>query len=263
MAATGRLGPRTVRWSSAAPYAGHDAGRPFVISTAAPLRLLVAILAAIWCAGIVLVAIAALEYGYDTRTRLLSLGAIVVLAVTMVAAGFFCRSARREGSRLGVLRVAGLVLGLLWTVEIAINNVATPPVPQRDTIDNLFWAAVAIGVFSVAAWASWRDGRISSGVAAGLWSGTASGLVACCTALLLIVFGMTLITHDPVNITEWATRGAGSGAPDMASYYAFETMAGALMHLLVLGILMDALLGAAGGVAGKLATLLLAGRPTP
>jgi hypothetical protein len=223
-----------------------------------------ALRAAIWCACIVLVAIAALEYGYDGRTRLLSLRALVVLALTLVAAGFFGRrSARREGSRLGVLAAAGLLLGLLWTAEIAINNVAAPPVPQRDVIDNLFWAAVAVGVFAIAAWASWRDGRVSSGISAGLWSGTASGLVACCTALLLIVFGMTLITHDPVNIAEWATRGAGSGAPDMASYYAFETMAGALMHLLVLGVLMGALLGAAGGAAGKLAALLLAGRRAP
>jgi hypothetical protein len=249
---------------SAATRAGHDARRSIVVGIATPVRLMVALLVAIWCACTILVAITALEYGYDTRTRLLSLGALVVLAATMVAAGFFGRrSARREGSNLGLLVAVGLLLGLLWTVEIAINNVATPPVPQRDAIDNLFWAAVAVGVFAVAVSASWRDGRVASGVAAGLWSGTASGLVACCTALVLIVFGMTLITHDPVNIAEWAARGAGSEAPAMASYYAFETMAGALMHLLVLGILMGALLGAAGGVAGKLAALLHAGRRAP
>jgi hypothetical protein len=37
----------------------------------------------------------------------------------------------------------------------------------------------------------------------------------------------------------------------MAAYFAFETLAVALMHLAVLGVLMGVLLGALGGAIGK------------
>ena len=70
---------------------------------------------------------------------------------------------------------AGLALGLLWTVEILINNVATPPVPLRDVVDDLFWAAVAAGIFALSVRAAYRERRFAAGVAAGLWTGTASG----------------------------------------------------------------------------------------
>jgi hypothetical protein len=39
----------------------------------------------------------------------------------------------------------------------------------------------------------------------------------------------------------------------MASYFAYETFAGAFLHLTVLGIGMGALLGVVGGVVGKFA----------
>ena len=72
---------------------------------------------------------------------------------------------------------------------------------------------------------------------------------------------MTLITHDPLNVAEWAASGPASGAPDMASYFAFETMAGALGHLFVLGTLMGGVLGLAGGAVGRLAARRRTKRP--
>ena len=45
-------------------------------------------------------------------------------------------------------------------------------------------------------------------------------------------------------------RGATSGAPDLPTYLAYETLAGALGHLLVLGIGAGVLLGGLGGVLG-------------
>jgi hypothetical protein len=50
----------------------------------------------------------------------------------------------------------------------------------------------------------------------------------------------------------------------MAAYFAFETLAGALMHLVVLGLVMGAALGIVGGTIGRgpsmARRLLLAGR---
>ena len=40
--------------------------------------------------------------------------------------------------------------------------------------------------------------------------------------------------------------------PDMASYFAYQTFAGAIMHLIILGIIMGLLLGILGGLTGKL-----------
>jgi len=116
----------------------------------------------------------------------------------------------------------------------------------------VFWiAAVVLAAVVGLHYRYDRDRRFATGVTAGLWTGTASGLVACCTALALVVAGMTLITHDALNVAEWVASGPTSGAPDMASYFAFETMAGALGHLFALGTLMGGLLGLAGGEAGR------------
>jgi hypothetical protein len=216
----------------------------------------------LWCAAIVLTAIAALRYGYDSSTRMLSLAALAALVVTLAVARWAGRRRARRDPCFGGLVAAGLALGLLWTVEILINNVATPPVPLRDVVDDLFWAAVAAGIFALSVRAAYRERQFTAGVTAGLWTGTTSGLVACCSALTLVVAGMTLITHDPLNIAEWAASGPASGAPDMASYFAFETTAGALGHLFVLGTLMGGLLGGAGGAAGWLAARYRKKRPT-
>jgi hypothetical protein len=144
-------------------------------------------------------------------------------------------------------------------VEIGINNISAPPQPSRDFIDNLFWAAIALGILAHATACSYAENRIGAGLSAGFWTGMVSGLTACWTALSLIVFGMGLITRDRINIDEWAARGPGSRAPTMAAYFAFETFTGALMHLVVLGIMMGGILGLLGGLLGRGASLAKTG----
>jgi hypothetical protein len=70
-------------------------------------------------------------------------------------------------------------------------------------------------------------------------------------ALALIVFGMYFITHDPLNLAEWAARSKANQSTTMAAYFAYETFAGAFLHLIVLGLLMGGLLGMVGGILGK------------
>jgi hypothetical protein len=63
---------------------------------------------------------------------------------------------------------------------------------------------------------------------------------------------MRFLLRDPINIEEYATRASGAPSFGMASYFAYETMAGALAHLFVLGIVMGLLLGLLGGLMGQL-----------
>jgi hypothetical protein len=79
-------------------------------------------------------------------------------------------------------------------------------------------------------------------------SGLASGSVACLTALLFTVAGMGLIAGDPVGRQEWAAQGPGSGYSGITVYWAHQSLVGSVLHLLVLGLLQGAALGALGGV---------------
>jgi hypothetical protein len=78
-----------------------------------------------------------------------------------------------------------------------------------------------------------------------------SAVFASSMALSMILFGMHAITQNPLNISEWAERSIESNAPTMAVYFAYETMAGAFLHLAGLGIIMGMLSGMIGGMVGK------------
>jgi hypothetical protein len=60
---------------------------------------------------------------------------------------------------------------------------------------------------------------------------------------------MRFLLADPYNVIEFAERGVAE--PNMATYLAFETMPGAFLHLLVLGLGMGGVLGTLGGGVGK------------
>ena len=145
----------------------------------------------------------------------------------------------------------GIIIGLLWVIEISINNFIAPPLPARDIIDNIFWAIIAFSILSFSIIQAYQKDSLVHGIEAGIWNGFVSGLLACCMALIIIVFGMRFILQDPLNISEWIGRGTGGIAPTMAAYFAFETFAGAFGHLIILGLVMGSLLGVIGGSIGK------------
>ncbi|HWB25648.1 MAG TPA: hypothetical protein VG738_09220 [Chitinophagaceae bacterium] len=151
---------------------------------------------------------------------------------------------------------AGLYTGLLWTVEIGMNNIIQPELPLRDTLDDCFWAVIALVILYLAIRRAMQSGKLMAGIYSGFITGLATGAVACTTGLLLVCFGMHLLTTDPANIAEWADIGIKSGYPGIAEYFAFQTMAGALLHLIALGVVMGALLGMIGGCTGWLGGLI-------
>ncbi len=203
--------------------------------------------------GLGLAAAVGLAYSYSSLTAIEAAAGLGILLLTTIFVWLYRRRSNSAGRGLlaNQSSAAGLAIGALWVIEISINNFLAPPLPARDQIDNLFWAAVALAILVFAGFQAFSRNSIRQGIQAGAWSGLASGLVACFMALAVIVFAMHYITQDPLNIAEWALRGAAEQAPGMAAYFAFETFAGAFLHLLVLGVLMGAILGLVGGLVGK------------
>lgn len=94
--------------------------------------------------------------------------------------------------------------------------------------------------------------KIVVGIKAGFWNGLASGAVACITALILIVFGMPLILSDSLNIKDWSDVKNTTHFPSMSAYFAYQSFAEAIMHLVILDTIMGLLLGFIGGLLGKM-----------
>jgi hypothetical protein len=154
----------------------------------------------------------------------------------------------------------GLCIGLLWTVEISINNFIQPRLPYRDWIDNAFWAVITLAILVKALLEASRSGKILSGIRSGIWTGFSSGAVACLSALLVIVFGMAAIISDPLNIIEWSAVKDSSYTSQISVYFAFQSFAGAIMHLVILGIAWGLIFGSLGGLTGRLFRSRVSGR---
>jgi hypothetical protein len=146
----------------------------------------------------------------------------------------------------------GLIFGILWIIEISINNFVQPGLPLRDNIDNIIFSIIAVMIFINSAMDAYHSDMFADGMKSGFWSGVASGAVACLAALALIVFGMKYIMLDPLNQKEWFDISEKSGSPSIDVYFAYQTFTGAIMHLFILGALMGAILGIFGGLAGKI-----------
>lgn len=194
-----------------------------------------------------------LRYSYNRLTLVASaVGAIILLALSIFL-WRYNQQTSRQGRHPVVSQASavGAVLGGLWIVEISINNFIAPPLPARDRIDDSIWAFIALTIFVFASLYAYRLASVRAGMLVGAWSGLVSGVFACWMALALVVFGMHFITHDPLNLAEWAARSKTNQPTTMAAYFAYETFAGAFLHLIVLGLLMGALLGVIGGILGK------------
>jgi hypothetical protein len=85
-------------------------------------------------------------------------------------------------------------------------------------VGQLFLVVIALALLTKAILHSYWANSVSRAVSVGLGTGFVSGLVACCAALSLILFGMRFLIADPLNVMEWAERGAASHSPNMATY---------------------------------------------
>ena len=62
-------------------------------------------------------------------------------------------------------------------VELWKRNFIAPPLPARDIIDDIFWAAVAAAILICAAVFAYRARRWWVGGLAGAWRGLIGGLM--------------------------------------------------------------------------------------
>lgn len=188
----------------------------------------------------------------------LEASACLISLIILIALMIFIEKIKNQLSEKSKQNLkAGLYIGLLWTIEISMNNVIQPGLPLRDHLDNIFWGIIAVLIFYISFKDAFTSKKIIAGIKAGFFNGIGSGIVACLTALILICFGMKLLLKDPVNIAEWADMKGKTNYPNMAAYFAYQTFAGAIMHLIILGIIMGLLLGIIGGLLGKLVSLKL------
>jgi hypothetical protein len=209
------------------------------------------VLALVCATCLALVGLLAWRYSYSASTLLAAAAAAAVLVATLAFVLLVQLRVQPSSPVIRRATAAGLWLGLVWTIEIAMNNLLAPPLPARDIIDDVFWVVVALGILACAVIAARRGAVLADGLRTGLWAGIASGAVACLTALVMVDFAMRFMTADPLNQREWAAAVGHTTAPDIASYFAFETLAGAIAHLVVLGAGMGLLLGLVGGVVGR------------
>lgn len=230
-----------------------------VVTSSLPRVLRIGLLSGLGLAAL-MTAIALLRYPGSAQqmptTIIFAVGAfgvLLVLALWVVLRATHPKTpeayqALRLGSR------AGLAGGILWVLEIGFNNLlpAAISVPRRDTVDNIFWLLIVLIILIASAVGAARTKRLATGGAIGLWSGFISGLLACLAGLALVVFRIDLILSDPLAQAEYALRGPTSGVPDITTYFARDTMAGAFGHLTLLGIFMGLLLGVIGGGIGRL-----------
>lgn len=145
----------------------------------------------------------------------------------------------------------GIILGLLWTLEISVNNFFHPPLPGRDIFDDIIWAVIGIVILIVSTITSINAKKMVTGIKTGFWLGLGSGFAASVTALLFATVGIKFILSDPLVIEEWAGQ-AATQTMGMQTYFVYQTLAGAFLHLVVLGIGMGAVLGLLGGLIGKI-----------
>jgi len=71
----------------------------------------------------------------------------------------------------------GLILGLLWTIEIEINNLFRPSLQLKDNIDDIFFAIIALLILITAITNAYLTNKFLCGVKSGFWTGLGSGTI--------------------------------------------------------------------------------------
>jgi hypothetical protein len=190
--------------------------------------------------------LAAYRLPVDDPTVWLEAVTVATSAVVLIAVTWWLTGRPADPDRRVVLRWglgSGLVLGCLWTAEIAFNNLTPHAVSTgavRSVVDNVTW--VTVGVFTVVATiaVTLHTRRWRSGLRAGVWSGVGSGLGAAAGGAVLLAFLRPYVERDPLMRIEWQQRNPGTG---LATYVTRETLAGVGGHLWMVGIAQGALLG--------------------
>jgi hypothetical protein len=147
----------------------------------------------------------------------------------------------RQGS------IFGLLCGGVWILELLTANLLGPHLGSLNLVlyyGFVFLAYLLPGLAGLRA--SWRAGRLGSGLEAGLLCGMFGGLMIFLAAIIIPPLFLGTGPSDPQTIREFQH----SGLPDITTFLVGDFLAGLIAHLW-LGLLTGLGLGMVGGVLGK------------
>jgi hypothetical protein len=186
----------------------------------------------------------------------IALGAVMLVTLAVAGLAAWRPAADPDGGTRRLGTWLGIGLGLLWMVEIGVNNVFPADriaLGSRDAIDDAIWALISLLTLGAGAVAARRAGSVAAGTSIGLWSGIVSGLLAYLGALLVAVLFPGAAERDPDLLSKFPA----SGYPDLPTDAAYSLIGpwpigGGAAHLWLLGIGAGLLLGALGGLIGSI-----------
>ena len=97
-------------------------------------------------------------------------GACLLSLIILIVLILFIQKIKHELSDKSKQNLkAGLYFGLLWTIEISMNNVIQPKLPLRDYLDNIFWGVIVILILYVSYRNAFNTQKIKAGIKAGFF----------------------------------------------------------------------------------------------
>jgi hypothetical protein len=199
---------------------------------------------------LIVIAVAGSLWRHPSAARMSPAAAVVVLALlTVLMAGYAWAAAREPSPAARAGARVGLVVALLWLVEVLTGNAfgdhAWTKVVYFGAIAGVAAATLLVGYAAAPdGVGGWTDGAV-----AGTWSGLVSAPVPMLTLLFLVNFTPHIVVSDPQNIAE-ATH---AGTPDVLGFALGDDILAGTNHLW-LGVLLGALLGSIGGLAHQAGT---------
>lgn len=139
----------------------------------------------------------------------------------------------------------GVVIGLVWTVEVAGGNLITPH-QLGGRIGSVAAVVAAILPAIAGASGSVETGRAGTGARIGFWSGVVSGLITFITAAtvgyLVVLFPGFPGVETPPNVAR------ALSAEESAAYNVGDYLAAGVSHLVLLGAPFCSAAGLVGGL---------------
>ncbi len=150
----------------------------------------------------------------------------------------------------------GLFCGGCWIIEMVLGNVI--PLPTGTGLQvyrgvYLASAAVAFVTPLVAGFVATRaTGRFTAGLSVGFWTGFISGLMGFLTLMFLTYAFLSVFTHDPQNLSQYAASHAQDQGQSLASWIVGDSLFASVSHLLAIGFVWGTVGGAIGALVGRL-----------
>ena len=176
---------------------------------------------------------------------------LIIFALLLIGYGWY--GLRQTNSRaqsttyiLGQGLFFGLVIGLLWVIEVVTGNLNFANADWANVLYFGSMLVVLIVTFAAGFRGAQQSARTIAGIQVGLWSGMISSLITFIALMLITYLFQAKLQAIPQNMQEYLR----SGAPDFTTYLVSDSLAGATNHLWI-GPFLGLVIGGIGSVIGK------------